>query len=128
MERTEIIPQTSADLGSGHLYYHFSLMTNSTNPPNPNFEHQIAFFEVKLPVLVLSRYTYISNAYRVISLKLNTAPLVAQRVLITASAGTCRRKHNGQHNSRLEIGIISRTTLISMRRPSHSGQAMARNH
>ncbi|QKX64794.1 uncharacterized protein TRUGW13939_11970 [Talaromyces rugulosus] len=49
MERTEIIPQTSEDLGSGHLYYHFSLLTNSTNPPNPNFEHQIAFFEVKLP-------------------------------------------------------------------------------
>jgi hypothetical protein len=46
MERSEIIPQTSADLGSGRLFYHFSLMTNTTNPPNPKFEHQIAFFEV----------------------------------------------------------------------------------
>lgn len=48
MERTEIIPQTSQDLGSGHLYYHFSLMTKSINPPDPNFEHQIAFFEVSI--------------------------------------------------------------------------------
>ncbi|KAH8114536.1 hypothetical protein DFH11DRAFT_1595058 [Phellopilus nigrolimitatus] len=45
MERTEIIPQTSANLGTGHLYYHFSLSTSTTNPPNPGFEHQIAFFE-----------------------------------------------------------------------------------
>lgn len=45
MERTELIPQASADLGSGHLYYHFSLSTKATNAPNPSFEHQIAFFE-----------------------------------------------------------------------------------
>ncbi|KNG83920.1 hypothetical protein ANOM_008337 [Aspergillus nomiae NRRL 13137] len=45
MERSELIPQTKADLGSGHLYYHFSLSTKETNPPNPSFEHQIAFFE-----------------------------------------------------------------------------------
>ncbi|KAF8577697.1 carbohydrate-binding module family 1 protein [Ramaria rubella] len=45
MERTEIIPQTSANLGTGHVYYHFSLMTSTTNAPNPGFEHQIAFFE-----------------------------------------------------------------------------------
>ncbi|KAF8960939.1 hypothetical protein BDZ97DRAFT_1665236 [Flammula alnicola] len=45
MERTEVIPQTSANLGTGHLYYHFSLMTSATNAPNPGFEHQIAFFE-----------------------------------------------------------------------------------
>ncbi|KAL5482714.1 hypothetical protein ACEPAI_9308 [Sanghuangporus weigelae] len=45
MERSEIIPQTSANLGTGHLFYHFSLSTSTTNPPNPGFEHQIAFFE-----------------------------------------------------------------------------------
>ncbi|KAI5122805.1 hypothetical protein M0805_000147 [Coniferiporia weirii] len=45
MERSEIIPQTTTNLGTGHLYYHFSLSTSSTNPPNPGFEHQIAFFE-----------------------------------------------------------------------------------
>ncbi|KAJ5125039.1 uncharacterized protein N7515_008864 [Penicillium bovifimosum] len=45
MERSEIIPQTTADLGSGHLFYHFSLKTEETNAPNPGFEHQIAFFE-----------------------------------------------------------------------------------
>ncbi|KAI2709107.1 CAZyme family GH131 [Penicillium roqueforti] len=45
MERSEIIPQTKADLGSGHLFYHFSLKTEDTNAPNASFEHQIAFFE-----------------------------------------------------------------------------------
>ncbi|RHZ63546.1 hypothetical protein CDV55_103486 [Aspergillus turcosus] len=45
MERSELIPQTTADLGSGHLYYHFSLSTKTTNTPNASFEHQIAFFE-----------------------------------------------------------------------------------
>ncbi|KAE8143527.1 hypothetical protein BDV38DRAFT_276613 [Aspergillus pseudotamarii] len=45
MERSELIPQTKANLGSGHLYYHFSLSTKEVNPPNPSFEHQIAFFE-----------------------------------------------------------------------------------
>ncbi|KAG8843180.1 hypothetical protein FRB96_004250 [Tulasnella sp. 330] len=45
MERSEIIPQTSTNIGTGHLYYHFSLMTSTVNPPNPGFEHQIAFFE-----------------------------------------------------------------------------------
>ncbi|KAJ5189999.1 hypothetical protein N7472_009013 [Penicillium cf. griseofulvum] len=45
MERSEIIPQTKADLGSGHLFYHFSLKTEDKNAPNPGFEHQIAFFE-----------------------------------------------------------------------------------
>ncbi|KAF7133804.1 hypothetical protein CNMCM5793_005216 [Aspergillus hiratsukae] len=45
MERSELIPQTTADLGSGHLYYHFSLSTKTTNAPDASFEHQIAFFE-----------------------------------------------------------------------------------
>ena len=48
MERTEIIPQTSTNLGTGHLYYHFSLSTPATNAPNPGFEHQIAYFEASL--------------------------------------------------------------------------------
>jgi hypothetical protein len=46
MMRSELIPQTKEDLGSGHLFYHFSLSTNETNAPSPKFEHQIAFFEV----------------------------------------------------------------------------------
>ncbi|OXV07050.1 hypothetical protein Egran_05184 [Elaphomyces granulatus] len=45
MERSEIIPQTSQNIGTGHLYYHFSLMTRHENPPNQSFEHQVAFFE-----------------------------------------------------------------------------------
>lgn len=47
MARTEVIPQTKANLGEGHLFYHFSLSTSATNAPNPNYEHQIAFFEVR---------------------------------------------------------------------------------
>ncbi|KAF7713084.1 Glycoside Hydrolase Family 131 protein [Penicillium ucsense] len=45
MERSELIPQTSAQLGSGRLFYHFSVKTDTTNAPNPKFEHQLAFFE-----------------------------------------------------------------------------------
>lgn len=48
MERSELIPQTSANLGSGRLFYHFSLKTDEVNAPNPKFEHQLAFFEVRL--------------------------------------------------------------------------------
>ncbi|QQK47469.1 carbohydrate-binding module family 1 protein [Penicillium digitatum] len=45
MERSEIIPETKANLGRGHVFYHFSLKTEETNAPNASFEHQIAFFE-----------------------------------------------------------------------------------
>ncbi|KAL5636488.1 hypothetical protein ACGC1H_000446 [Rhizoctonia solani] len=44
MLRSELIPQTTASL-SGHLYYHVSLQIPTVNPPNPNFEHQIVFWE-----------------------------------------------------------------------------------
>lgn len=45
MRRTELIPQTTAAIGSGQLFYHFSLMRSSTNAPSLFREHQIAFFE-----------------------------------------------------------------------------------
>lgn len=63
MWRTELIPQTSTNIGTGTQYYHFSLKTSTTNPPDvslnsiqfhlmglifspqPTFEHQILFFE-----------------------------------------------------------------------------------
>ncbi|KAK0201914.1 hypothetical protein DFS33DRAFT_1031179 [Desarmillaria ectypa] len=45
MERTELIPQTSADLGTGTMYYHFSVMRSETNPPDSTLEHQVLFFE-----------------------------------------------------------------------------------
>ncbi|KAG6840981.1 hypothetical protein C0991_002871 [Blastosporella zonata] len=45
MERTELIPQTSSNLGTGNLFYHFSLKHSGTNPPNSAYEHQICFFE-----------------------------------------------------------------------------------
>ncbi|KAG6890833.1 hypothetical protein C0995_003266 [Termitomyces sp. Mi166 len=34
MERSELIPQTTANLGSGNLFYHFSVKHSATNPPN----------------------------------------------------------------------------------------------
>lgn len=46
MLRSELIPQTSEDLGSGRLIYHFSLQTRKKNAPQGDVEHQIAFFEV----------------------------------------------------------------------------------
>ena len=46
MMRSELIPQTNADLGSGTLFYHFSLQTKEENAPAAALEHQIAFFEV----------------------------------------------------------------------------------
>ena len=33
-ERTELIPQTTENLGTGQMYYHFSIMQNGVNPPN----------------------------------------------------------------------------------------------
>lgn len=45
MRRTELIPQTSAAIGSGQVFYHFSIMRSDTNAPSEFREHQIAFFE-----------------------------------------------------------------------------------
>ncbi|KAG9004071.1 hypothetical protein FRB90_011060 [Tulasnella sp. 427] len=43
--RTELIPQTSANLGTGQKYYHFSVKRTATNPPLFSYEHQVVFFE-----------------------------------------------------------------------------------
>ncbi|PGH26429.1 hypothetical protein AJ80_01927 [Polytolypa hystricis UAMH7299] len=45
MWRTELIPQTNAAINSGQVYYHFSVKRSNTNPPSPNHEHQVNFFE-----------------------------------------------------------------------------------
>ncbi|KAK7735277.1 hypothetical protein SLS53_007668 [Cytospora paraplurivora] len=45
MRRTELIPQTSAAINSGKVWYHLSIMANATNFPSIYREHQIAFFE-----------------------------------------------------------------------------------
>ncbi|KAK6542330.1 hypothetical protein TWF694_006289 [Orbilia ellipsospora] len=45
MRRTELIPQTSAAINSGHVYYHFSVKRSSTNVPRADLEHQVNFFE-----------------------------------------------------------------------------------
>ncbi|KAI1847498.1 hypothetical protein JX266_006350 [Neoarthrinium moseri] len=45
MRRTELIPQTSAAINSGHVYYHFSMKRSATNAPAQTREHQINFFE-----------------------------------------------------------------------------------
>ncbi|KAG8980399.1 hypothetical protein FRC05_006030 [Tulasnella sp. 425] len=43
--RTELIPQTTANLGTGQKYYHFSVKRAATNPPLFSYEHQVVFFE-----------------------------------------------------------------------------------
>jgi hypothetical protein len=45
MLRTELIPQTTAVINKGKLYYHFSVKTSAENVPLATNEHQIAFFE-----------------------------------------------------------------------------------
>ncbi|KFY08239.1 hypothetical protein V492_06407 [Pseudogymnoascus sp. VKM F-4246] len=45
MRRTELIPQTTAAINSGKVYYHFSIKRSDTNAPSLNREHQICFFE-----------------------------------------------------------------------------------
>lgn len=45
MRRTELIPQTSASINKGKVWYHFSMMTSGTNYPSIYREHQINFFE-----------------------------------------------------------------------------------
>ena len=45
MLRTELIPQTSAAINKGKVFYHFSLQHTATNAPSPKGEHQINFFE-----------------------------------------------------------------------------------
>lgn len=45
MRRTELIPQTTAAINSGKVWYHFSMMASSTNFPSIYREHQICFFE-----------------------------------------------------------------------------------
>ncbi|MCJ1313793.1 hypothetical protein MMC25_007473 [Agyrium rufum] len=45
MRRTELIPQTTAKINSGHVYYHFSMSRLDVNAPGSMEEHQVAFFE-----------------------------------------------------------------------------------
>lgn len=45
MRRTELIPQTSAAINQGLVYYHFSMMRSDTNAPSIYREHQMVFFE-----------------------------------------------------------------------------------
>ncbi|KAH6672674.1 hypothetical protein F5X68DRAFT_174897 [Plectosphaerella plurivora] len=45
MRRTELIPQTTATINKGKVFYHFSLRRSDVNAPAETREHQIAFFE-----------------------------------------------------------------------------------
>ena len=45
MRRTELIPQTSAAINKGHVFYHFSMKRTDTNAPSAALEHQVCFFE-----------------------------------------------------------------------------------
>jgi len=58
MRRTELIPQTTAAINKGKVYYHFSIMRKDTNAPSANREHQICFFESHFTEL---KYGWISG-------------------------------------------------------------------
>ncbi|KAF2835115.1 glycoside hydrolase family 131 protein [Patellaria atrata CBS 101060] len=45
MWRTELIPQTTAAINKGTVYYHFSVKRSNTNAPSAYHEHQVNFFE-----------------------------------------------------------------------------------
>ncbi|KAI0096376.1 hypothetical protein GGR51DRAFT_543530 [Nemania sp. FL0031] len=45
MRRTELIPQTTAAINSGKVWYHFSMMRSDINAPATTREHQVNFFE-----------------------------------------------------------------------------------
>jgi len=58
MRRTELIPQTTAAINAGTVYYHFSIMRSDKNPPSIYREHQICFFESHFTEL---KYGWISG-------------------------------------------------------------------
>lgn len=58
MRRIELIPQTTAAINQGKVWYHFSIMRSDTNPPSVYREHQICFFESHFTEL---KYGWISG-------------------------------------------------------------------
>ncbi|OMP85085.1 hypothetical protein BK809_0000839 [Diplodia seriata] len=59
MWRTELIPQTSAAIASGTVFYHFSISRSATNAPSTAHEHQVNFFESHFTEL---KYGWLSGA------------------------------------------------------------------
>lgn len=45
MRRTELIPQTTAAINAGKVWYHFSMLRSDINAPATTREHQVNFFE-----------------------------------------------------------------------------------
>lgn len=45
MRRIELIPQTTAAINQGKVWYHFTISRKDTNAPSQFREHQINFFE-----------------------------------------------------------------------------------
>jgi hypothetical protein len=43
MWRTELIPQTSAPITKGTVFYHFSMSRKAANAPSAAAEHQVMF-------------------------------------------------------------------------------------
>ncbi|OJD30533.1 carbohydrate-binding module family 1 protein [Diplodia corticola] len=59
MWRTELIPQTTAAIAAGTVFYHFSVSRSATNAPSAAHEHQVNFFESHFTEL---KYGWISGA------------------------------------------------------------------
>lgn len=58
MLRTELIPQTSAAINSGEVFYHFSMQHTGVNPPSAYEEHQVCFLCVPLFSTSTSGYSH----------------------------------------------------------------------
>lgn len=45
MRRTELIPQTAAPINESKVFYHFSMLKKTENPPSDSRLHKLCFFE-----------------------------------------------------------------------------------
>jgi len=99
MRRTELIPQTTAAINKGKLYYHFSLMRKDTNAPATTREHQIAFFE--------SHFTELKSGW------LSGAPGISDPLLRWCIGGQTKWSTNWDagvwHNVAYEIDFSANT-------------------
>ncbi|KEY67053.1 hypothetical protein S7711_10884 [Stachybotrys chartarum IBT 7711] len=99
MRRTELIPQTSAAIASGRVFYHFSIKREDVNAPALTREHQIAFFE--------SHFTELKSGW------LSGAPGIEDPLLRWQVGGQTRWSVNWEagvwHNVAYEIDFTAGT-------------------
>ncbi|RAL61405.1 hypothetical protein DID88_009335 [Monilinia fructigena] len=114
MRRTELIPQTKAAIGSGKVYYHFSIMHTETNPPSIYREHQIAFFESHFTEMKSSmEYYWTAGVWHNIAYGIlnSTTPLDLIALTLTVPAVKVSASSNGAdwHLGVLELPVTGQT-------------------